>query len=191
MLGVTHMNMLPAGISLIVLLLPFHALVAEQDPGRNTKGPAVPSAPHERLAYLEGTWELEPGGKPESIARQAGRREACGWLPGGRRHMVCRWMGDSPDEAGVEMMAIHSYREEDATYISYFVFASGPTLMYHGKPDGDRWVMEMQPTPLLPNNMRFRTIATPTRDGIHFVEEGSKDGGPWQIGEDYRYKRVR
>ena len=135
------------------------------------------------MAFFEGTWELEPGGIPASIARQAGRRETCAWLAGGRRHMVCRtFRAGIGDEPARESMYILSYRRDDATYLAYFAFPNGDTLLYHGKVEGDRWVMEMQPSPLLPKNLRLRTIITPTPNGIRFVEEGSKDGGPWKVG---------
>ncbi|HVL66357.1 MAG TPA: hypothetical protein VM364_03750 [Vicinamibacterales bacterium] len=145
--------------------------------------------PHERMAFLEGTWELEPGGKPESIAAEAGSRETCAWLAGARRHIVCRAFRESA--AGrQESMHVLSYDAHAGKYVAWFAFAGGETLHYVGSVDGDRWVMEMQPTPLVPAGLRLRTIITPTANGMRFVEEGSKDGGPWEIGEDYRHKRV-
>ena len=146
------------------------------------------SAPHDRMAFFEGVWELEPGGKPESVAKAAGQRETCAWLAGAHRHMICRTFHDSP--AGRQQsMHILSYREHDATYVAYFAFSNGPTLIYHAKLDGDRWILEMQPTPL-PNAVRVRTTITPTEHGMRFVEEGSENGGPWAVSEDYHYKRV-
>ena len=164
---------------------------AQQTPAP-AASPMTPSAPHERMAIFEGTWELEPGGIPESIAKQAGRRETCAWLAGGRRHMVCRTFQAAVNgQPARESMYILSYRQDDATYVGYFAFPTGDTLVYHGKVEGDRWVMEMQPSPLLPKDRRFRTIITPTPNGLRFVEEGSKDGGPWTVGEDYRHRRVQ
>ena len=46
--------------------------------------PSERSEPHEALAFYEGTW-TRLDGKPEEDFR-----ETCSWLPGGRRHMVCR-----------------------------------------------------------------------------------------------------
>ena len=134
----------------MVLLAASGSVTGTSEQGSN----AARSAPHDRMAFFEGVWELEPGGKPASIANQAGQRETCGWLAGERRHMVCRTFRDSP--AGRQQsMYILSYREHDATYVAYFAFANGPNVMYHATLDGDRWIMEMQPTPL-PNGMRVR-----------------------------------
>jgi hypothetical protein len=147
------------------------------------------SAPHERMAFFEGTWELEPGGFPASIARDAGRHETCSWLAGARRHILCR---TSRESAGGSRDSIYvlSYSEHDKKYVAWFAFQDGQNLLYHGTLDGDRWIMELQPTPVVPSRLRLRTTVTPTESGMRFVEEGSNDGGAWEVGEDYRYKRV-
>jgi hypothetical protein len=164
---------------------------SSQDPARPAPVDSA-SLPYERMAFFEGTWELQPGGIPASIAKQAGRLETCGWLPGGRHHMICRtYRTAAGGGATRESMSILSYREEDSTYIQYFAFPGGANLMYHGRLDGDRWVMEMQPSPLLQKNLRFRMIITPVEGGIRFVEERSKEGGPWAVTEDFRYRRVK
>ena len=150
---------------------------------------AAPSAQHDRMAFFEGTWELEPGGKPASIGREAGRRETCSWLAGARRHMVCRTFRESA--AGrQESIYILSYSEHDTKYVAWFAFPGGQTLLYHGTLDGDRWIMELQPTRLMPSGLRVRTTITPSGNGMRFVEEASKDGGPWEVSENYSYKRV-
>jgi hypothetical protein len=86
---------------------------------------------------------------------------------------------------------ILSYRAEDDTYLAYFAFPDGANLLYHGKWEGDKWIMSMQMAPGLEPNRRFRTIITPTENGMRFVEESSRDSGPWVVTEDYRYRRVK
>ena len=76
-------------------------------------------------------------------------------------------------------------------YLARFAFPAGATLTYIGRMEGDRWIMDMQQSPLLPPNERFRTIITKVGTGLRFVEEHSVDGGPWSVTEDYRYRRVR
>lgn len=89
-------------------------------------------------------------------------------------------------------MYVLSYREADSTYVAHHAFPSGDMLTYHGRLDGDRWVMEMQPSPYLRPGVRFHTIVTREPDGsLRFVEERSRNGEAWQKTEDYRYRRVR
>jgi len=45
--------------------------------------------------------------------------------------------------------------------------------------------------PLLRANQRFRTIISPVEGGMRFVEERSIDGKPWEVTEDYRYRRAQ
>ena len=151
----------------------------------------APSAPHERLTVFEGTWERDHGTIPAGAAPQPPERETCEWLTGGRRHMICRLRYQKPEGVTRERTHILSYRAEDATYLVYFAFPSGDNLLYHGRVEGDHWIMDMQPSPLLPKNKRFREIITPTENGLRFVEEASTDGGPWTVTEDYRMRRVK
>ncbi len=155
------------------------------------KDSMMPSAPHERLMVFEGTWERDDGPVPAGAARQPEGRETCEWLTGGRRHMMCRLRYEKPEGVSRERTHILSYRVEDGTYLAYFAFPSGDNLLYHGRVEGDRWIMDMQPSTLLPKNKRFREIITPTENGLRYVEEVSTDGGPWTVTEDYRMRRVR
>ena len=167
---------------------------AAQEPRpRQRPDPATPSPAYERMKLFEGTWVPDPdtsvsGGR----APGAGLVETCAWLVGGRRHMVCRTSypvegSSSPRES----MYILSYREADSTYIAHFAFPQGDNLVYHGRPEGDRWVLDLQPSPLLPANKRFREIITVVPGGLRYVEEQSVDGGPWTVTEDYRRRRIR
>lgn len=159
--------------------------------GVKLKDSMTPSAPHERLTVFEGTWERDEGTVPAGTAPQAAARETCEWLAGGRRHMICRVRYEKPEGVNRERTHILSYRVEDSTYLAYFAFPSGDNLLYHGRVEGDRWIMDMQPSPLLPKNTRFREIITPTEHGLRFVEEASTDGGPWKVTEDYRMRRIK
>ena len=81
--------------------------------------------------------------------------------------------------------------ERDSTYVAHHAFADGTTFTYHGRIEGDRWIMNLQPTPFWPANQRLREIITPVPGGMRYVEELSVDGGPWKVTEDYRQRKVR
>jgi hypothetical protein len=105
--------------------------------------------------------------------------------------MVCRrWTQLEGSDARREAINIMSFRGRDSTYIAHFAFPDGATLTYHGRIEGERWVMDLQPSPLIPSKVRLRTIITPGPDELRFVEEASEEGGAWRITEDYRYRRV-
>ena len=174
------------------------AIVAPADAeGQNDRAkrpdPLAISAPHEKMAFFEGTWSMEPGAWFKGGGTgPTQHEETCAWLGGGRRHMVCRsWRTRGTDTVRRESIYTLSYRERDSTYLAHFAFAGGETLTYTGRLDGDRWVMNLQSTPLLPSNLRLRTIITRVGTSVRYVEEASEDGGPWSVTEDYRYRRVR
>jgi hypothetical protein len=164
---------------------------AQQLPSRPGAPDAV-SAAHERMAVFEGRWVAEPGAYFASGVRQPFREvEACAWLGGGRRHMVCRKLTEpSAGAPQRETISVMSYRASDSTYVIHFAFPGGSTLDYEGRSEGDRWVMNLLRSELLPPNQRLRTVITTAPTGLRFVEEQSIDGGPWTIGEDYRYRRA-
>ena len=156
--------------------------------------PSVASAPHEKMAFFEGTWSAEPDPAIKGNASTAAQaEEVCAWLPGGRRHMVCRSWSQQPGETTRrERVQILSYQAHNDTYLAHFAFPNGDTVTYVGRADGDRWVMDMQPSPLLPSNHRFREIITKVGNSLRFVEERSVDGGPWSVTEDYyRHRRLK
>jgi hypothetical protein len=180
-----------ASVILLVCLVPPRAAAQNSSPGR--PDPSIASAPHEKMTFFEGAWTVDPGADVKSGATTPPQHEErCAWLPGGRRHMVCRSWSQRPGETiRRERIQILSYQTHDATYLAHFAFPNGDTVTYVGRVEGDRWVMDMQPSPLLPSNERFREIITKVGNGLRFVEERSVDGGPWSITEDYRYRRVR
>ena len=155
------------------------------------RGPSSPSAPHERLAFFQGRWEFETATTPDVIAKRTGRRQTCEWLAGGRRHVVCMQNSRSAEGTAQESIYILSYRESDSTYVAYFAIPGGQNVIFHGTPREDGWVMELQPTPLVPDGLRLRTTITRTAGGLRFVDESSMKGGPWQVLEDYQHIRIK
>jgi hypothetical protein len=178
--------------TLTFVLAQFSAASA-QNSARQRAEPSVPSAPHERMTFFEGTWTTD--GQPDAANHTpapAAYEETCAWLSGGRRHMVCHsWAERTPGAPRRETLYVLSYRGSDSTYVAHFAFPGGSTLTYHGRPEGDRWIMNLQPTPLVPANNRLRTIITAVPQGLRFMEESSVDGGPWKVTEDYRHRRLR
>jgi hypothetical protein len=186
-------NSLIARVLITLVLVLAHSTTASgQNSGRQRRDPSNPSEPHERMTFFEGTWTTD--GKPDAAngtPAPAAYEETCAWLSGGRRHMICRsWAERAPGAPRRETLYVLSYREADSTYIAHFVFPGGSTLTYYGRPEGDRWMMNLQPTPLWPANHRLRTIISAVPEGLRFVEESSVDGGPWKITEDYRHRRL-
>lgn len=168
------------------------AAVAQDSAARPRRDPAEPSAAHERMAVFEGTWTLAPDGASESgTTPPAKHEETCAWLAGGRRHMVCRSSTEAANGVRREAIQVMSYRGRDSTYVSHLAFPGGAALTYHGRIEGARWIMNLEPNPSTPANLRIRTIITPEPDALHFVEEASENGGAWQVTEDYRHRRVR
>ena len=180
-------------LSAVLFVLAHITAASAQSPPRQRPDPITPSEPHERMRFFEGTWTTD--GKPDAAngsPAPAAYEETCAWLPGARRHMVCRsWAEMTPSAPRREALYVLSYRAADSTYIAHFAFSGGATLTYHGRPEGERWIMNLQPTPLWPANQRLRTIITAVPEGLRFVEESSVDGGRWEITEDYRRRRVR
>jgi len=165
---------------LVLLAVPSPSAWAQVAPD-----PTVPRPAHERLAAFEGSWtrtDLEPG---QSFV------ETCGWLAGGRRHMVCRQQRGTP-RGPREQLVTYSYRGADSTYLATVLLSSGQVWRYEGRLDGDRWVL------LLVSSrsdapMRLRQVVAPAGDTIRFREEVSEDGGPWRLSdprEEYHYVRV-
>jgi hypothetical protein len=185
-------GLLVAGVMLLVhFALPVGA--AQTSPAARPD-PSIASAPHEKMTFFEGTWSSEPDSAVKNGPTKTPQdEETCAWLPGGRRHMVCRSWSQGPGQTiRRERLQILSYQAHNDTYLAHFAFPSGDTVAYVGRVDGDRWVMDMQPSPLLPSNHRFREIITKVGNSLHFVEERSVDGGAWSVTEDYyRYRRVK
>jgi len=166
-----------------LMLVPPPSASAQSDTVRQATAPTTTRAARERLAVFEGTWTMAGDTSGPAF------RETCEWLPGERRHMICRPRFET--ESGViEHRTIYSYRPADSTYVVTALLAQGQVLTYHGRVEGDRWTFDLQPGPRN-DTQRLRMIVTMAPDTIHFVEESSENGGPWRVTEDYRYARLR
>ena len=174
-------------LACVVIAVLLQSAAYGQDTARaKPKPPAEPNAPHERMTFFEGTWSLVPVKGEPAITHE----ETCAWMAGGRRHMVCRnWR--ERDGVRSDAMYIMSYREEEDSYIVHHAFAGGAAVTYLGKFDGERWLLDMVSAPGLPKTHRFREIITAVPEGIRYVEERSIDGGPWEVTEDFRHRRVK
>ncbi|CAN5810637.1 hypothetical protein BH23GEM9_BH23GEM9_37700 [soil metagenome] len=166
----------------LLVLMPTSLTMAAQAATAQSPNPNTPRPAHERLAVFEGTWRNADSAEADVFV------EVCGWLEGGRRHMVCnpRWTRPS---GLVQHQTIYSYRGRDSTYVVTTFLATGPVWTYHGRPDGNRWVFDLH-SERADTAQRLRAILTVAGDTIHFVEESSENGGPWRVTEDYRHIRV-
>lgn len=81
-----------------------------------------------------------------------------------------------------------SYREEDDIYIVHHAFADGADLTYHGTFDGERW---MRGWCRRRDCRSLIAFAKSSPEGIRYVEERSLDGGPWEMTEDCRFRRLK
>ena len=160
-------------------------LAAQDVPGSRTS-PAAPGSAHERLAVFEGTW-IKVGSQPGQTST-----DICGWLPGARRHLICRRVSESGDRAS-EQLIVYSYRRGDSTFVATVFLAGGQVWEYAGRPEDERWVLYRQRTrPDAPQ--RFRQVIRVVGDTLHFMEEASAGAGPWQLtdpSEDYKYVKAR
>lgn len=163
-------------------MMPASLVISAPAATAQAPNPRTPRPTHERLAVFEGTWRNADPAEADRFI------ETCAWLEGGRRHLICRPRWTTPS-GPVQHQTIYSYRGRDSTYLVTTFLATGGVWRYHGRPDGNRWIFDLQsdrPDP----PQRLRMILTVAADTIHFVEESSERGGPWQVTEDYRSVRV-
>ena len=165
-----------------VLLAGAAALAGAQTPPTQT-GPAVPSAPHERLAFFEGSWRAAGVPAADNFV------ETCGWLPEGRRHMVCRtrWAAASGPREG---WSIFSYTVGDARYTYHGFRAGGSVVVLQGHEQGGVWRFDGEQGR---GDALTRTRATITAQpdgGFVFVQETAIAAGPWSAGAPVRYERI-
>lgn len=171
-------------VAAIVTLSP--VLLAAQNVRGSGTSQGAPGSIHERLAVFEGTW-IRVGSPADQTST-----DICAWLPGGRRHLVCRRVSGSGERASEQLM-VYSYRRGDSTFVATVFLTGGQIWEYAGRPEDERWVLYRQRTrPDAPQ--RFRQIIRVVGDTLHFMEEASAGGGPWQLtdpSEDYKYVRAR
>ena len=144
--------------------------------------PAAASPSHEALAFFEGTWTAD-GDAP------GGFREQCGWLPDGRRHMVCRarWQSASGPREG---MSIFSVDAATGDYLYHGFRAGGSVVTQRGRREGDGWIFT---TERGAGAERERTRTRIDRDpagGFVLIDEAARGDGPWILRAQIRYRRV-
>ena len=161
-------------------------LAAQDAPGSRASSSTAAGPAQEQLAVFEGTW-IQEGSQPGQTSR-----DICAWLAGARRHLVCRRVSESGDRASEQLM-VYSYRRGDSSFVATVFLAGGQIWEYAGRPEGERWVLYRQRTrPDAPQ--RFRQVIRVAGDTLHFMEEASAGGGPWQLtdpSEDYKYVKAR
>ena len=80
--------------------------------------------------------------------------------------MICSTRMNTP--AGpIEHRTIYSYRGRDSTYVVTALLATGQVWTYHGRPDGNTWVFDLQ-SDRPEATQRLRMVLTIAGDTIHF-----------------------
>ncbi len=148
--------------------------------------PMTPSDPHERLMFFEGTWTYE------EAAPEMQFRETCGWMPSGRRHMVCasRWQTASGPREGT---SIFSYRGADKTYVYQGFRAAGGVQSLEGRvsDDGTTWEFWGEDgTGAMRTRTRVR-LATLPDGGFRFSEQTAVGPGDWSEESVVTYRSAR
>lgn len=144
--------------------------------------PADPSPRHERLAFFEGTWTTV-----ESTPEE-GFRETCAWMPGGRRHLVCRSRWNSP--TGVrEGMSVFSVDSGSGDYVYNGFRSGGLHVTQRGREENGRWQFYSE-RGSGPERVRTRVSIAPADGGFTFVSETSRGDAPWRESARLHYRRL-
>jgi hypothetical protein len=171
---------LPVRSSLVTAAL--IALVPSSTLGQ-APAPAVPSAPHERLGFFEGTWTVAEAPPEQNF------RETCAWLADGRRHMLCRsrWMTSTGPREGLSVI---SYSPATADYLYHGFRAGGAVVAHRGAPKDDGWQFTSEQGEGVARTMNRITITRLEGDDMQFTEESARGGGAWEVKAKLRYKRA-
>lgn len=145
--------------------------------------PSVPSAPHERLAFFEGTWTVAELPPEQSF------RETCSWLTDGRRHMLCRSRWTTPTGPR-EGLSIFSYSHDTADYLYHGFRAAGSVVTHRGVQKDDGWLFTSEQGEGSAKTMTRITIARVAGGDMQFTQESTTGGGPWAVKAKVLYKRV-
>jgi hypothetical protein len=145
--------------------------------------PGVPSAPHERLAFFEGTWTVADSPPEQNF------REICAWLADGRRHMLCRsrWMTSTGPREG---LSIISYSPATADYLYHGFRAGGAVVTQRGVPKDDGWQFTSAQGEGAARTMTRITITRVQGGDMQFTEESATGDGAWDVKAKLRYQRV-
>ena len=145
--------------------------------------PLTPSEFHEALAFYEGVFT-------SSHKDRADVHETCGWLPGGRRHIVCN--SRRPTSEGIrEGLGVYSYDEQRKEYVYHGFGSRGNIMFEHGQRilNGFRFFSE-EGVGLDKSQTRF-TIVELAGGKVSTLLEESKAGKPWVVVEQIEYVRTR
>lgn len=147
--------------------------------------PMTPSPAHEALEFFAGSWTL----KELPAARQF--RETCGWLEGGRRHMVCRSRSLTASGEWRDGISMFSYRSADSTYLYYGLRPNGATETLTGRRLGTAqspgWQFDGGGGQ---GATRVRTRVTITKEGggtFRLLEQMAEGDGAWNAGDAVTY----
>ncbi|HSQ61549.1 MAG TPA: hypothetical protein VLT84_14195 [Acidobacteriota bacterium] len=143
--------------------------------------PDTPLPEYEALAFFEGTWTVA------ELPPEREFRETCAWLPGGRRHMVCRSRLRTATGALREGLSLFSYDPETGTYLYYGLRPSGAVETNRGTFDGERWILMGEDRDGETIRRRRVTIRKAESGGYHFMEETTDGDDSWRVVETCRY----
>lgn len=146
--------------------------------------PDTPLPEYEALGFFEGTWTIA------ELPPEQEFRETCAWLPGGRRHMVCRSRFRAANGALREGLSLFSYDPATGTYLYYGLRPSGAVETNRGSFDGERWFLTGEDRNGETVRRRRITIRGAEGGGYHFVEESSDGEAPWRVEAEYRFVPV-
>ncbi|MDQ3069959.1 MAG: DUF1579 domain-containing protein [Acidobacteriota bacterium] len=148
--------------------------------------PMTPSDPHDRLTFFEGSWTYEEAAPDMQF------RETCGWMPSGRRHMVCaarRQTTSGPREG----TSIFSYRAADKTYIYQGFRAGGAVQSLEGRvsDDGKTWEFWGEDgTGAMRTRTRVRIVKLES-GRFRFSEQTAVGPGDWSPESVVNYRAAR
>ena len=137
------------------------------------------SAEQQQLSFLKGHWTVE--GSEDNYL------EICDWIQG--NHMQC--ISVSKEKAGTDSsMSFLSYLSVEKKYVYYGLYGSGGSRTLRGDWLRDKFLFEGQRiTP--EKTTRWKVTLTPVKENLHFIEEFSINGGPWEKRADFIYKRIK
>ncbi len=144
----------------------------------------VRSEPHEALAFYEGTWTYLDG-KPEQ-----GFQETCSWLPEGRRHMICRARGQTPNGPR-ETLGVYSYDPPTGDYQFHGFSANGAVVKERVQRLAKGWIYTTE-RGTGAERVRTRETLEETVEGrVSSVHETAEGEGPWVVDRKVDYLRTR
>jgi hypothetical protein len=157
-----------AAMSVLILLVAVSAVAQE--------------SPRERLQMLEGEWTLE--GREDTF------RETCSWFHK-RSHMVCNSESRKADGTFGRGVTVMSWSEEKQRFL-YFHYGSSGRTVAHDLFLRDGVLYGTGERPEGTDLVRFQVRMAPRADGsFDFVEEESKNAGPWTKSAEVHYVRVK